>query len=172
MSKREKIILAVMCVGLVVAGYIYFQPQAGQNTDPEAVQVDMNRIQQIVNNAKAIVNQGGLSELEEYKMNLAAEEWAANPFFEEKTVSSGGGIDEEEEAVVFTYGGYVVIDGRRLAVINDLEYEAGEELEVPGYYLADVTPRQVLIIRRNQESLITDRIEVPLEEDSFNLLIE
>jgi len=77
-------------------------------------------------------------------------------------------IKEEEKVIVMdvaedidiVYSGYLSLGDLNLAIINNLEYQAGEELEQGGYVIEQIYPEKAIIrvigTRRN--------IVVPLEE--------
>jgi len=47
-----------------------------------------------------------------------------------------------------------------MAIINGLEYRIGEQLEMEGYFLRQITPSKVIIFNKNTG----DREEIPLQE--------
>ncbi len=88
-----------------------------------------------------------------YVVTCAERPWVRNPFFA-KARSSGsvGG---------FTYSGYVEANGHGIAIINQAEYRAGEELENrEGYFVKEITSSRVIIENRAAKTEIT----VPLHE--------
>jgi len=61
----------------------------------------------------------------------------------------------------FTYSGYLEIGDRRLAIINGIEYETGDELAMGGYIVRGIYPNRVVIeVKWRKEKII-----VPLEEE-------
>jgi hypothetical protein len=58
------------------------------------------------------------------------------------------------------YSGYVDSGKNKTAVINGFEYRIGEQLEIEGYVLKQITPSSVLIFNKNTGN----KEEIPLQE--------
>ena len=104
--------------------------------------------------------------MDEHIKARAETAWEKNPFWDRKSNSykewaatqraaSGGA-----SAAKIIYSGYVDAGKMKIAIINGLEYRAGEQLEMEGYVLKRVTPSQVLIVNRNSGS----EVEIPIQE--------
>ena len=71
-----------------------------------------------------------------------------------------GAAGGSSSAAKIIYSGYVDAGIMKIAVINGLEYKAGEQLEMEGYVLKRVTPSKVLIVNKNTGS----EVEIPIQE--------
>jgi len=87
-----------------------------------------------------------------YVLNRAESPWARNPFFNEARASGGA------QRPVFSYTGYIQARTRGLAIINNAEYQTGEQLEKEGYFLKEISPSRVIIENRPAKT----EIAVPL----------
>jgi hypothetical protein len=68
-----------------------------------------------------------------------------------------------EERISFTYSGYIEMGGKRLAIINDVEYETNDELELNGYIVEKIEPLKVIISDIERQR----KIIVPIEQEVF-----
>lgn len=92
-----------------------------------------------------------------YVTDHAGGVWGQDPF-------SGGGWTEEKSSVSrrpsLVYNGCVEGGSRAVAVINNVEYVVGDQLEEKGFFVKRILPSRVLIEDRNDGS----QFEVPLSE--------
>lgn len=165
MSKREKIIVLLMFVAIVLGAYNFFQqpeaslPEANSGADLES----LNRI--AVNAAKNFFNKQAV-ETERQVIDLARNAWSQDPFVKSRALLSAERPPTPSVAkptvqrVALAYTGYVQVDGKRLAIINDREYETGEALVEPGYHVRSITPKRVLIAVEGEGAPLS----LPLEE--------
>jgi hypothetical protein len=58
------------------------------------------------------------------------------------------------------YSGYVESGKNKMAIINGLEYRAGEQLKEEGYTLKQITPLKVLIFDKRTGI----DLEIPIQE--------
>lgn len=77
-----------------------------------------------------------------YVTKRAESGWSRNPFSGQ--VGSAG-LEKPKDAALFTYTGYVELAGRRVAVINNIEYPVGAQLDKEGYFVKMISPAGVLI---------------------------
>ncbi len=93
------------------------------------------------------------NKIELHILELANSPWTKDPFLNpveglnaKKTSSVAKGNHESlPKAANWVYSGYLEVEGKRLAIINGLEYEEGERLFPLGYYLARVYRSHVTI---------------------------
>ena len=69
-------------------------------------------------------------------------------------------VDREALAGSLSYTGYMEMGDNILAIINDLEYQVGDQLASEGAVLKKVTPKEVLIYVDAEEGLVV----VPIGE--------
>ena len=97
------------------------------------------------------------SALDAYVVRRAVDEWSSNPFSGQ---AGSNGLEKQKEAVHFAYTGYVEMAGRRVAIINKLEYSLGDPLDKEGYFVKDISPASVLIENTTDKT----EFEVPIKE--------
>jgi hypothetical protein len=146
MKKREKIILAVMGVALLGAAYILLSdrssPQTNVVTEQNLASVKAFSAQLTEDLKKDI-----LTGPDRYVLERAEAEWASDPFLAKKlssAVETAGGAVGGEPAN-FAYSGYLEAGRKRLAIINGMEYQVGEQLEPGGYIVLSIDPERVIL---------------------------
>ena len=105
-----------------------------------------------------------LTEEEAYILQKAQEEWKQDPLMQIKPQISKAEKEARQPLVLDTkllYTGYLQMGGKRLAIINNLEYEIGDKLEPGGLIVRNIYPNHVVIgsaVKKNKE------VVLPLEE--------
>lgn len=112
------------------------------------------------------ITKGSLPSADVYVISRAEAEWTRDPFYEKKAFrdwkmskETKGGIDSASEPG-FIYSGYLKLDKKEMAIINGVEYKAGNNLEIEGYVLEAISPDRVVIVNKKSRS----RVEVPLQD--------
>ena len=106
----------------------------------------------------------GLSERQTYIMDKAQVAWKQDPFVEIKPQKGKEEKFENKQVVLksdILYTGFLQMGDTRLAIINGIEYEAGDKLEPGGFVIRSVHPNHVVIApadRRNKTMVL------PMEE--------
>ena len=62
---------------------------------------------------------------------------------------------EKVQFPTFIYTGFLQVGNKKMAVVNGLEYEQGEELEPGGFVLLDIFPRKLVIGAKGKLQQIT-----------------
>ena len=68
--------------------------------------------------------------------------------------------EEYHKRSAFSYSGYLKVSNKNLAIINGVEYEAGDPLEIEGYVLKKIYPGKVVIVNEKSGA----KFDVPLQE--------
>ncbi len=160
-SKREKIILGVVAGAAVVAAYIQFlAPSGGEGgIDIQKVKQDLTSF---VTSTSAAVAQAKPDEQALHALALAARPWKGDPFLKtDEPIDLGK--TEEINFPELSYTGFVGMDTKRVAVINGVEYEVGDELSSPGFILEEIHPDRVIVGVKGEQH----RTTVPLVEEVF-----
>jgi hypothetical protein len=146
MKKREKIILAVMGVALLCAAYVFLSdrssPQTNVVTEQNLASVKAFSAQLTEDLKKDI-----LTGLDRYVLERAEAEWASDPFLGKKlssAVETAGGAAGGQPGI-FAYSGYLEAGRKKLAIINGMEYQVGEQLEPGGYVVLSIDPEKVIL---------------------------
>ena len=125
------------------------------------------------------------STIDTYIITRAASGWNRDPFLRSELFfeSTGNKESSEAEAVVvsFRYTGYLETGDKKLAVINGMEYEEGENLDQAGYFLRSISKARVIVGKKGEMNNITLSLEegsipslekknsLPVKEISINL---
>lgn len=162
MSNREKIIVALMVLSVVYGGYIMFfeSPKqantfsAGGDRELEALNTFITKI---ADKAKS-----GASKEQAYALDKAQASWKQDPLvqLEAKKVEVDTGPQPVLDARV-QYTGFLQMGDARLAIINGMEYEAGDRLEPGGFIIRSILPNHVVVAPpgKNKKTMI-----LPMEE--------
>ncbi len=96
-----------------------------------------------------------LSETDNYLIKQALAKWKREPFvkpqlYVKPVKLEEEDIDQEEEVITaqelnLIYSGYLEAVDKQLAIINGMEYEAGEMLGQEGYFIKSILPARVVI---------------------------
>jgi hypothetical protein len=146
MSKREKIILAVMLVSVLIAAVIFFSGSSPQTTST-ANEMELATLKTSSTQLTADVKKDALTDREKYVLELAEADWPGDPFLERKLMPAsqmGGGAGGPRPSD-FAYSGYLDVGNRRLAIINGLEYLVGDQLESGGFVVKSIDPEKVVL---------------------------
>ncbi|CAB5138031.1 hypothetical protein D3OALGA1CA_3673 [Olavius algarvensis associated proteobacterium Delta 3] len=163
MSKREKGILIVMALAVLYGGYSLLAPST-EPTPPEATTQSLQDVEGFVLGVIAELPRFSLNKTEEYMIAAATAPWGGNPFLkvtlEENNIPDKLSATVPEPKVPLVYSGFIELGDRRLAILNNREYEPGDALEISGYSLLAVYPSHVEL-----KWLDSDDVRViPLEE--------
>jgi hypothetical protein len=162
LKTREKIIIAIAVLGVIYAGYVYLiEPAINKSKTKDQKQ----EISAQANSAKTDNYVIADVAQQEYIVARAEANWKKNPFIDRNSKSykewasiqraAGGGA-----VAKMVYSGYIDAGIKKIAIIDGMEYRVGEQLEMEGYTLKQVTPSQVLIVNINSGI----EVEIPLSE--------
>ena len=162
MKKSEKILLAVLTVVLLWAGYILLLEDKPDAAKPEAAP---ETYQAMVQSLRADLDKSMLTDLEKYRISLAGHDLGNGPFYTSSVqfYFAGGEGDAEGEGLV--YSGYLQAGDRSYAIINGVEYAVGDEIAVGGYRLAQISQGYVVLERREPSTGRVFKRQLPLVDD-------
>ncbi len=164
MAKREKIIIVVMVVAILFGGYSIFltsPPEVPEENEAMGIET-LNKF--VVGAAQELFSEKSAA-IDGYILNQARAEWPMDPFYVSANRLSAKraakAVDQgPSQKIQLAYTGYIEVADKRLAIINDLEYETGEPLSQPGFYVKLITPKRVVLgVEGDIENVI-----LPLEE--------
>ena len=176
MSKREKIIVLVMVLVVLYGVYILFfsgpKKSVGSATAGRA-----DELNKMITDLAVGLSKEGPTEVDKYIAAMAEGQWEKDPLFKEKVSLSkdgaafqaAGGKKADRAAVAvpdfsFTYSGYLEMAGVKIAIINGMEYEIGDDIVGGPYMLRDINPSKVVIVVKGVEGK-EGQISVPIEEE-------
>ncbi len=168
MSKREKIIILMTLLAVIYGAYNFlFSSSPSSNLQIQIKGAE--ELNNFVTNLSKDIRKEGLAAADSDILDRIVAEWRNDPMIRSTArLSRELEIKEEEKVIVMdvaedidiVYSGYLSLGDLNLAIINNLEYQAGEELEQGGYVIEQIYPEKAIIrvigTRRN--------IVVPLEE--------
>ena len=191
MSKREKILVVVIVLGLAYAVYdLALKPKARPGAeDREQQLVDLENAVKLM---RVQIAGGSPTDASRQVVRLAEQEWKRDPFLDRRlpsevaeerarvraTLAKEEKERKEKEAAIraaeeasrralqsrFTYTGFLETgdgSGERLAVIDGQVYRVGEELEVGGQILESVHTDRIVL----KSKLDGKQLDVPVLEE-------
>lgn len=152
-SRREKIIVVCMALAIGYGVYQLFLAPAAKVYFPETGKnVDISKLHTVLVEVTREIDLGDPSAVEEYSVSRAEEAkmwgWQGDPFLDDPVSFVPGMAVRVEEAVIqssFTYSGYIDVEGRRMAIIDGLEYQVGEKMATGNHVLREIYPEKVVL---------------------------
>ena len=161
LKKREIIILVIAALFILYAGYEYLiAGPASKKVKTSAESVNINT------SSTGITKDLGkdkITDFDAYVIRRMEADWGKNPFWKKDLYKEWGnreGVAKSGVLAKIIYSGYVDSGKNKMAIINGLEYRLGEELELEGYVLKQITPSSVLIFNK----YTGNKEEIPLKE--------
>jgi hypothetical protein len=117
------------------------------------------------------VDKAILTKTEDFIMLQAEAEWKRDPFLKPGSFVKFGAEDGQAgvlaEELSFIYSGYLEMADKKLAIINGIEYKAGEMIvKGGGYIVSSISPTLVALELTGGKNMII----IPLEEINIPLL--
>ncbi|MBF0117383.1 MAG: hypothetical protein HQK79_00990 [Desulfobacterales bacterium] len=165
MATREKIIIILMIAVLGYGGFSYLVPSKDVALD---FTKKVEEAKQFASTFSTALASAQIPETDKHLISKASIEWVKDPLLSiPLPVETKKKPDDQaklQQMAKFIFSGFLNFGGRSLAVINGIEYEAGDEiLNQPGYIVRRISPNQVEIGIRDEDENIT----IPLEEKSI-----
>ena len=163
MTLREKILVGLMIVAVVMGGLILMSEGPNGPSSGEAGKAPQP-LTQMLTRLTAQFDKGISLESSRYTLAMAQSPWQETLFLDDARLAAAAGrprdADEALPAnVAMVYSGYIETPGRRVAIINGIEYLIGDQLDQSSYTLRQITPQQVVISTPQQRMLA-----IPLTE--------
>jgi hypothetical protein len=150
LTKQQIVILSIMGVVILYGVYVLFIAPRAKSTVVDAGRKTAE-MGAFISDLSASVTRDQLSPLELNIISRAEAQWQRDPFFGRKAyrewvmvkepARAGGGSQQ----VSFIYSGFLKIKDKNMAIINGVEYEAGEALEIEGYILKKIYQSKIVI---------------------------
>jgi len=164
-----------MIIAVLFGGYTFFFTSPSK-TDIEAKGKGLEALNKFIVDVAENLKKKDISETDNYIIQQALAEWKREPFvkpqlYVEPVELEEEDSDQEEEVITaqelnLIYSGYLDTVDKQLAIINGMEYEAGEMLGQEGYFIKSIFPARVVIgiIGRKNDIIL------PIEEtDTLSL---
>jgi hypothetical protein len=174
MTKRERVILVLMCVVIVYGVYALFFSSPPKGTS-RGVGSRSSEVSKLITELSVGLTKEGPTATDTYIIERAESKWVKDPFFEkkitvakekEKAPKVEAEVEAEKEVevlpeVTFSYSGYLQMGDRKIAIIDGMEYKIGEEIGPGGFFIRAIYPNKIVIGIKGKEEEIT----VPLVEE-------
>lgn len=155
-AKREIIILLV--AGLAVT-YFIFDILVAPSLKKPAMSIETEKvdIQKLLAEMGEYAKKDGSVDTLIYTVSRAELVWPRDPFLNEDLASAAS---VESQKTKFNYTGFIMLGGKRLAVINGIEYQTGESLTTGGFVVRAINPNDVVL----EDAVNKSRLSVPIQE--------
>ena len=161
LKKREIIILVIAALFILYAGYEYLI--AGPASKKVKTSTESVNINTSITGITKDLGKDKITDFDAYVIRRMEADWGKNPFWKKDLYKEWGnreGVAKSGVLAKIIYSGYVDSGKNKMAIINGLEYRLGEELELEGYVLKQITPSSVLIFNK----YTGNKEEIPLQE--------
>ena len=146
MNKREKIIVALMVVVVLLALISFIpSPFSGKADVSSSSQAKLTELHELATKISEEVNKEYLTNTEKLILERADTPWSKDPFIGKSLTGATEPGQGQARDTGFSYTGFIDTGARRLAVINGMEYEVGERLQSGGYIVRVIDPRVVVL---------------------------
>lgn len=166
MSKREKIIVALMLITVVYGAYSFFWAPAMKKAQEGAAGKGNGTLDAMVAEIADALNGRDPTKSGGYVLAQAEADWDADPFLDREIRFDDGldapAFDPDAASAGFAYSGFLKMGDRDLAVINGMEYAVGEGVEGSEFVVRQITPSRVVLGTlddRNSFVLLLDETE-------------
>jgi hypothetical protein len=166
MMTREKILVGLAVLALGVGAIDKLLPRSPSASKPPAAQsieglpAFISKIADATREGHAEANAGILKKAEA--------EWPQNPFLKIKKPQAAAPAETAKVEKTgarprpnLTYTGYIDMGEKRLAIINGMEYETGDQVEPGGLVVKSILPGKVVMVYNRGEGA---PIELSLKE--------
>lgn len=154
--KREVIILAL--AGLAVVYFLFDYFVLPSLKKPAAVvEAEKVDIQKLLAEMGEYTKKDGSVDNVIYTVSRAELTWPRDPFLNEDLASAAS---VESQKTKFNYTGFIMLGNKRLAVINGIEYQAGESLTTEGFIVKAINPNDVVL----EDAMNKSRLSIPIQE--------
>jgi len=163
LKKREIIILVIAALFVLYAGYEYLIAGPASKKVKTSASVDSVKVDTFASGITKDLDKDKITDSDAYVIRRMETDWGKNPFWKKdlyKAWVNREGVAKGGILSKIIYSGYVDSGKKIMAVINGFEYRIGEQLEIEGYVLKQITPSKVLIFNKKTGN----KEEIPLQE--------
>jgi hypothetical protein len=166
LNKRQVVILGIMVIMVIYGIYAFLgTPQAKKGGEDLATR--STQLKSFVSTLVATASSDGPGMFDTYVLSQAKADWKGDPFLERssyrdwmKAKQAAKTEGPAAKKVTINYTGFVEAGGRKVAIINGVEYGVGDQLEAEGYVLRSILPGKIVVESRSDNT----RLEVPFQE--------
>ncbi len=156
MNKREKIIVALMVVVILIA-LISFVPSpfSGKADVSSSSQARLTELRELTTKISEEMSKEDLTKTEKLILELADTAWSKDPFIGKSLAAAAESGQGQARDSNFSYTGFIDTGTKRLAVINGMEYEVGEMLQSGGYIVSAIAPGVVVLEGKEKQGKLS-----------------
>jgi hypothetical protein len=155
MTNREKIIVGLMLLTVVYGVYTVFF-EGKRSAEPLAAIGSAKELENLNSFITKIAeaSKAGISEADKYIIDRAETEWKQDPLISVNLTNRPESEIQKSKEVTqvsipdlkVSYTGFMKMGDKTFAIINGVEYAAGDPLEQGDYMVRSITPSQVVIV--------------------------
>ena len=142
MSNREKIIFALVLIAVMYGGYQFLFPPPSKTASVKA-EDEIKAANKLVKDITMQLIKVNAPGPEKYIVSRAETRWTKDPLLPVKETTEDSSLANKK--INFTYSGYIEMEKKKIAIINGMEYQTGEELEIGEWIVLGIYPRKVVI---------------------------
>lgn len=168
---RQKLLLLLLVVVAGYAAFDYLDLQKGSKAPVVQKQSSRADFEKKVMLLTTRMAGEKLSEVGLYKVARIGDDLVNMPFYKSESSFFLTGMQDEAfsteiEGREVAYTGYVEINGARFAILNNIEYAAGDEFIIEGYRVAQIAKQFVVLEKHADNGVPGARVKVPMVEDA------
>lgn len=158
MTTREKILITLMIAAIGYGAFELLSATLFRDPSPETPAPSIQDQSRLPGEVARIMEDGGLDPTRAYIFELASMDWGRDFFYqwppETEIAPQDPWMEEDIEPV--TYSGYIEMGRRRLAIINNMEYQEGDMLARTDFRIKSISPVEVIIesVHSNRQTSI------------------
>ncbi len=163
-TNSQKVIFAILTIVVIYAVYdLALAPTKTKVVPPKVETGNEQEIKELVFATAAKLKQTTTPAKYDYLIGRAEARWGKNPFIERVKYNNwvfsraAAGAAKKPQ---FVYSGFLELWGKKIAIINNMEYNINESLENEGYILRQIFPDKIII----EDKANKHRFEVSLQE--------
>ena len=168
MSRREKIFVFMAVLAILYGAYSFFIASPARKSKPATVNYGVSKEIKAVNKNRLVkeisdvLKQSEPEKAEAYIALRAEEKWTDDPFSASNMFASKrtGKVVRSMREGNLVYSGYLEVGRRKVAIINGMDYQVGDELEMSGYKVKRISPSSVVVDKKGR-----GKITVPFSKE-------
>ncbi|MCF8109862.1 MAG: hypothetical protein K9J85_00080 [Desulfobacteraceae bacterium] len=146
MAGREKILITLMIIAVLYGAFEVLRPE-GNGTERQSPEANIRSAREIAKQISMQIKQAELTPAQIHILRLAAQKWESDPFYRlpEKSVRIESAGTGSKGAKGLKYTGYLEVGNIKMAIINGIEYRAGERLEQGEAVVQSISAQRVVL---------------------------
>lgn len=141
-SSRNLLLLSMAVIAvLFVTSKLFFRQD-----EPVPVK-DIKETNQFVSGLSSKLSENTVTETDQRIVQLVTQKWGRNPFLPSDATLESIAVETIEQQKIdsfnLKYSGFLAFGEKKIAIINNLEYEKGDSLEGLGFMIQEITSQQV-----------------------------